>query len=117
MAEDKKLLSPLIEDALKSVTITENIIVEAIQDMIKEEIKKHVRQKLEENPELKKEIKEAIKIYFEGKEKEIYATVKLAKAWAKLSLQLLPANMKEELTKEVLELFEKEIKEMVEKAL
>ena len=52
-------------------------------------------------------------MYFEAKLKEAYAGIKMAKAGAKLGLELIPPHMKKEVAKEL----EKEITSLFESAL
>ena len=67
--------------------------------------------------ELKKEFKEAVGSLFEAKAKEAYALIKLAKCTAKLGLESIPPQMREQLFKELINIFEKEINAVLEKTL
>lgn len=96
---------------------TEDILVEAIRDIIKDEIKSHIKGKLETNPELKKEFKDAVGSMLEAKAQEAYALIKLAKCTAKLGLESMPPHMREQLAKELVGLFEKEINAVLEKTI
>lgn len=115
MAEDD-----IVELALKQtkgLLHAEDILVEAVRDLVKDEIKRYVREKLEGRPELKEEIKVAVAELMEAKIKEAAALVKMAKAGAKLGLELVPPHLREEVTKDLIGMFEKEISVLMEKTL
>ncbi len=110
----------IIELALKQtrgLLQPEDIVVEAVRDMVKDEIKRYVRDKLEARPELKEEMKVAVSDLMEAKIKEATAMVKMAKAGAKLGLELVPPHLREEVTKDLISVFEKEINVLMEKTL
>lgn len=101
----------------KGLLQAEDILVEALKDMVKDEIKRYVREKLDANPELKAELKAGINEIFEAKLKEAAAFIKVAKASAKLGLELVPPHLREEMTKDLISVFEKEINAIIEKTL
>ena len=107
------MLSQMLKNGIPDIIGGEELIIEAGREMIKEELKEQIRKKLEEDPALKKEIKDAIGMYFEAKIKEVYANIKLAKASAKLGIELLPENMRKDISKEV----EKELVTIVDKMI
>ena len=107
------VINKILKKQLPDLIGGEEIVLEASREMIKDELKEHIRKKLEEDPELKKEFKDAIGMYFEAKVKEMYAHIKLAKASAKLGLDLMPTPLKNDLSKEL----EKELGPLVEKIL
>ena len=109
-----------IESILKGTTgllRTEDIAIEAVRDMIKDEIKKYVSEKLNANPQLKEEFKNAVGELMEAKIKELLALIKVGKCAAKLGLELVPPHLKEEITKDIVALFEKEINTVLERTL
>ena len=110
-------LSQILKGTISDIMPQKDFIIEAVHDMVRDEIKKYIRQKLDEDPELKKEIKEAINEYFTAKVKEVNATLKLAKAGAKLGLSLIPDHLRAEVTKDIANIFEKEIGDILEKGL
>jgi hypothetical protein len=112
LTSNKDLL-PLIKETMSDAIGTEELFMEALRDMVKDEIKRHVRAKLDENPALREELKEAIALLMEAKAKEVYATLKLAKASAKLGLTLVPEDLKRQMSKEL----EKELANLMEKGL
>ena len=64
-------------------------------------VKDRLREKLDNDPELKQEFKDAIGMYFEAKVKEMYANIKLAKASAKLGIDLMPEPLKDDFTRDL----------------
>ena len=117
MVELEKIISPAIKDAVSTITGTEDMVIQAIQELVKDEIKKYIKQKIEEDPELKKEIMDAVETYMEAKIKEGYAALKLTKAGAKLGIKLIPQHLREEMTKEIVKIFEDEIAAVMDKTM
>ena len=115
MSEINKLMS-LIKEG-EDMFSTSDLIVEAFKDLTKDEIKERIKQKIEENPELKKEIKAAVTIYMEAKAKEMYAGLRLAKCAARLGLDMMPENVREQMIKEFSVMFEREMQEIFERAV
>ena len=95
----------------------EDLVVDAVRDLFKDEVKKYIRTKLEENSELKNEIKSAVEELMEAKVREGYALVKLAKAGAKLGLELVPPRLREEFAKDLISMFQKEIGQIMERTM
>jgi hypothetical protein len=105
------VVSDLLKTKFPDLIGGEEIILEAAREMIKDELKEHIRQRLDDDPELKQEFKDAIGMYFEAKVKEMYANLKLAKASAKLGIDLMPEPLKKDFTREL----EKELGSIVDK--
>jgi hypothetical protein len=109
-----------IEDMLAESTNmfrAENLVAEALKDMVRDEVKKYIRKKIDENPELRNEMKAAVEELMEAKIKEGYAMVKLAKAGVKLGLELVPPKMREEFSKDLVSVIQKEIGGFMERTL
>ena len=118
MVEDENnMLLSLFKGGIGNIIGGEDIVVEVARDIIKDEIKAAIKAELEKNPEIREEIRRAIKLYFEAKIKEMYASILLAKSAGKLGLEALPDEIKETLSQEIIELFEDEITKIIEKAL
>lgn len=114
MADDN-VIEKVLRDTIGAVH-TEDLMVEALRDLVKDEVKAYVRVRLDANPELRAEIREAVKDLLEAKMHEAYAFVKLAKAGAKLGLELVPAEMRTEVTRELARIIEKEVGSLMERA-
>ena len=115
MAPHENQLIPLVKAATSDLLGSEDLILEALRDLVKDEVKKAIHQRLDENPALRKEVRDAIGEYLEAKTRQVYASVKLAKAGAKLGIALLPKEMKEEMSKEILQLVEKELTSIMDR--
>ncbi|MEM3444342.1 MAG: hypothetical protein QW115_00010 [Thermoplasmata archaeon] len=116
MAEKEDLVQKLIKTT-EEVLSPEDFIVDATKELIKEEMKEYLKTKMNENPEIKKEFREAIMILVEARMKEVYAIAKLAKCTAKLGLAAMPPELKEDLVKSFVALFEKELNEILDRTL
>ena len=108
-----KMFKGSVGDVLK----TEDLVIEAMRDLVRDELKRKVREELERNPELRAELREAVRMLFEAKVQEAYAGLKLAKAGAKLGIEMLPPELRQEIGREVMATFEKEMARLLEKAL
>lgn len=117
MKEIETLMQSLAKGDVSGIFPTEGVILDSVRELVRDEIKRYIQAKLEENQELKDEIKDAVKEYIEAKAKEVHATLKLAKAGAKLGLSLIPEDMQKEMSKEFISLFEKELGEIIAKAV
>ena len=112
---DDNVVEKLLRDTIGAVH-TEDLLVDALRDLVKDEVKSYVRARLDANPELKAEIRAAVKDLLEAKIREGYAFVKIAKAGAKLGLELVPAEMRTEVTRELARMIEKEVASLMERA-
>tara|TARA_B100001142_G_C14152244_1_gene585020 strand:- start:151 stop:501 length:351 start_codon:yes stop_codon:yes gene_type:complete len=116
MAIDK-LLTGSLGSQVKELMATEDIMIEAVRDLVKDEIKTYIRDKVETDQELKAELKEAISYYFNAKARSVYAELKASRAAAKLGLRVLPEDLQGEVGEALVGLFEKELGDLLEKAL
>ncbi len=114
MAEDN-VVERVLRDTMGAVH-TEDLFVEAVRDLVKDEVRSYIHARLDANPELKAEIREAVRDLMEAKLREAYAFVKLAKAGAKLGLELVPPELRAEVTKEVARIIEKEVGVLLERS-
>jgi hypothetical protein len=117
MGESEDTLTQILKGAVTDIMPQKDLVIEAVRDLVRDEIKRYIRQKLDEDPELKKEIKEAINEYLSAKVKEVNAALRLAKSGAKLGLNLIPDHLRQEVSKDIVNLFEKEMGIILEKGL
>ena len=82
MAKDDNFI---FEDS-KKLMISDEIIVQAIQELYKDEIKERIKERLKANPRMEEELKDAIKDYTRGKLLEAGAQGKILKVVAELGL-------------------------------
>ena len=113
----ERLLTGSIQTQLNDLLSTEDLVIEAFRDLVKDELKAHVRAKVDADPELKAEIKEAVAYYFHSKARSIYAELKATRAATRLGLRLLPDDIQGEVGNALVTLFEKELGDLLEKAL
>lgn len=117
MSDTEDTLSQILKGAVSDIMPQKDLVIEAVHELVRDEIKRYIRNKLDEDPELKKEIKDAINEYLSAKIREINAALKLAKSGAKLGLSLIPEHLRQEVSKDIVNLFEKEMGEILEKGL
>jgi signal recognition particle GTPase len=113
MAKDDNFI---FEDS-KKLLISDDLIIQAVQDIYKEQIKEIVKKKLKENPRLEEELKDAIKDYTKGKLLEAGAQGKLLKVVAELGLISLPESFRDEIVKSVLKVLGPEIDTLLKNTL
>ncbi|MHB8604238.1 MAG: hypothetical protein ACYDCK_03195 [Thermoplasmatota archaeon] len=116
MASDSgSFVSQLIKGA--DLLGNDSLVLDALRDLLKDEIKGRMREELLRHPELHQEMKDAVRLYFEAKVHEYYATLKFAKASAKLGVNLMPEDLRAQLGREVASFVEREVSQLLEKSL
>lgn len=111
---DEDPLRTLVRGAAGAIH-TEDLLIEAIRDLVREEMKEHIRDTLEANPYLKAELKAAVRELIEAKAKEAVALLKVAKATAKVGVEMLPKDLRADLTRDLVLVFEKQITSLLER--
>ncbi|UCE37061.1 MAG: hypothetical protein JSW00_16465 [Thermoplasmata archaeon] len=117
MDDAEDTLTKILKGAVTDIMPHKDLVIDAVHDLVRDEIKRYIRQKLDEDPELKQEIKDAINEYLSAKVKEVNAALRLAKSGAKLGLNLIPDHLRQEVSRDIVNLFEKEIGEIFERGL
>jgi len=117
VAQADGLLSQVVKGGFTDLLGNEELVVEAMRDLLKEEIKRKMREELDKDPELREELKDAVRMYFEARVNQTYATLKFVKASAKLGVQMLPEETRAMLGKDIGSLLEKEVAALLEKAV
>lgn len=115
--KEEKDIIPLVKSLFSDALDAEDILVEALRDMVKEEIKRHIKATLDKDPSLREEIKSAINMYLEARARQVFAAMKIAKGAAKLGLSMIPPDLKKEMSKEILDILEKELGGIMDRAL
>ena len=117
MAQDGNLVTQVLKGGFTDLLGNEELVVEAMRDLLREEIKRKMREALDADPALKEELKDAVRLYFEARVHQAYASLKFMKASAKLGVTMLPTQLRDELGKEIGSLLEKEVAALLEKAV
>lgn len=113
MAKDENFI---FEDS-KRLMISDEIIVQAIQELYKDEIKDRIKERLKANPRLESELKEAIKEYTKGKLLEAGAQGKMLKVVAELGLISMPESFRDEMVKNILKAIGPELDTLLKNTL
>ncbi|MBX8631936.1 MAG: hypothetical protein KIY12_07155 [Thermoplasmata archaeon] len=112
MPED--IVTRLTRESFKLMD-TEGVFLQAMQDIVKDEIKKRIMARIEKDPALREQIKIAVEDLIEARIKEGYAMMRLGKIAARIGLEMIPSDMKEDVTREFTSLLEREISEIFQK--
>lgn len=112
MPED--IISKISRESGKLID-TEGLFIQAMQDIVKDEIKKKVYARIDRDPKVKEQIKIAVEDLVEARIKETYALMRLGKIAARVGLELIPGDMKEDVAKEFTSILEREITEIFQK--
>jgi hypothetical protein len=119
MGEDSGSGEPL-EMLLKSsrdLLRPEELVREATRDIVKEEIRHHLDKTLKENPALARDLKAAVRALLEARAAEYAALVRVGACTARLGLAAVPAEIRHQLTREVLDLVGSELGQIAERTL
>ena len=117
LVEKTNLVSQALKGGLSDVMGDEALVLDVFRELVRDELKQKMRDELARNPELQEELRDAIRMYFEAKVRETYATVKFMKASAKLGVAMMPDELRDQLGKEIGSLLEKEVAALLEKAV
>jgi hypothetical protein len=95
----------------------EELVREATRDLVKEEIRRHLEKTLHDDPKLSSDLKEAVRDLLAARAREYAAVVRIGTATARLGLSALPPEIRRALTHELVEMFSKELGQIVERSL
>lgn len=95
----------------------EELVREATRDIVKAEIRKHLEKTLKEEPKLDHALREAVHDLLAARAMEYAALVRVGTATARLGLAALPPDIRQALTKDLVELISKELGQIVERSL
>ncbi|MGA7861374.1 MAG: hypothetical protein WCB19_05905 [Thermoplasmata archaeon] len=119
MAEDSSPGEP-ITTLLKSsrdLLRPEEIVREAIRDVVKDEIRHHLEKTLKDDPKLAHDLRDGVRALLEARAMEYAALLRVGALTARLGLAAVPPEIRSKLTSEVVELFSRELGQIVEKSL
>ena len=95
----------------------EELVREATRDLVKDEIKRHLEKTLRDDPKLAQDLKDAVRDLLAARATEYAALVRVGTATARLGLSALPPEVRASLTKEIVDLFSRELGQIVERSL
>ncbi len=95
----------------------EELVREATRDIVKQEIRGHLERTLKENPSLDRELREAVKALLEARAQEYAALLRVGACTARLGLAAVPAEIRQQLTRDLITIFSKELGQIVERSL
>ena len=113
----ERLFGGRLGEQVKEMVAAEDLVLDAFRDLVKDEIKRRVRESIENDEQLKAEVDDALTYYFHAKARSIFAEIKASRAAARLGMAILPDEVKEEASEALVSLFEKELVNLLEKAL
>jgi len=95
----------------------EELVREATRDIVKDEIRHHLEKTLRDDPELAQNLKEAVKDLLAARASEYAALVRIGTTAARLGLSALPPEVRQTVTKDIVDLISKELGQIVERSL
>jgi hypothetical protein len=95
----------------------EELVREVTRDIVKDEIRHHLEKTLHDDPKLQQDLREAVRDLLAARASEFAALLRVGTATARLGLAALPADVRRELTKNLVDLVSKELGQIVERSL
>ena len=95
----------------------EELVREATRDIVKDEIRRHLEKTLRDDPELAQNLRDAVKDLLAARASEYAALVRVGTTAARLGLSALPPEMRQSVTKDIVDLISKELGQIVERSL
>ncbi|MCI4342448.1 MAG: hypothetical protein L3K11_08805 [Thermoplasmata archaeon] len=119
MAEEASSGEPLdlLLKSTRDLLRPEELVREATRDIVKEEIRHHLDKTLKQNPELARALKDAVRSLLEARAAEYAALVRVGACTARLGLAAVPQEIRQQLTREVLDLVGHELGQIAERTL
>jgi hypothetical protein len=119
MAEGSSSGEPLdvILKSTQDLLRPEELVREATRDLVKEEIRRHLEKTLRDDPKLQQELKDAVRDLLAARAMEYAALLRVGTATARLGLSALPPDVRQALTRNLVDLISKELGQIVERSL
>jgi len=95
----------------------EELVREVTVDIVKDEIRRHLEKTLHDDPKLERDLREAVRDLLAARASEYAAVLKIGTATARLGLAALPPEVRQTLTKDLVDLVGKELGQIVERSL
>lgn len=95
----------------------EELVREVTRDIVKDEIRRHLEKTLHDDPKLEHDLREAVRDLLAARASEYAAMLRVGTATARLGLAALPPEVRQSLTKDLVDLVSKELGQIVERSL
>ncbi|MGC8609174.1 MAG: nitrite reductase [Thermoplasmata archaeon] len=109
-------LNKYINTVMKTMP-SEDLYFEAVRDIMKDLIKEYIKKKINSDENLKKELAKVIEDFMEARLKQYDAMANMAKVLAKIGFISAPNEVKNEVYSDFVEVFQKEIEDIMKKIL
>ena len=96
---------------------SEDIYFEAVREIIKDILKEYIKKRINDDPELKAGIADVLKEFIAAKLKEYDSMARMARITAKIGAKIAPDSIKDEAMDDFVNVFQKEIEEIIKKTL
>ena len=96
---------------------SEDIYFEAVREIIKDILKEYIKKRINDDPELKAGIADVLKEFIAAKLKEYDSMARMARITAKIGVKITPDSIKDEAMDDFVNVFQKEIEEIIKKTL
>jgi signal recognition particle GTPase len=96
---------------------SEDIYFEAVREIIKDILKEYIKKRINDDPELKAGIADVLKEFIAAKLKEYDSMARMARITAKIGVKIAPDSIKDEAMDDFVNVFQKEIEEIIKKTL
>ena len=113
----ERLIGGRLSEQLQEMVSAEELVLDAFRDLVKDELKRRVHKAIENDETLREEVDEAMNYYFQAKARSMFAEIKASRAAARLGMAILPEETKEEASEALVGLFERELTNLLERAL
>jgi len=119
MAEESSSGEPIdvLLRSTRDLLRPEELVREATRDIVKDEIRHHLEKTLREDPALAQDLKDAVRDLLAARASEYAALVRVGATAARLGLSALPPDVRQAMTKNLVDLISKELGQIVERSL
>ncbi|HXY12321.1 MAG TPA: hypothetical protein VEE83_04950 [Thermoplasmata archaeon] len=95
----------------------EELVREATRDIVKDEIRRHLEKTLRDDPELAQDLKDAVRALLAARASEYAALLRVGTAVARMGMSALPPDVRQAMTKSLVDVISKELGQIVERSL
>jgi hypothetical protein len=95
----------------------EELVKEATRDIVKAEIRAHLESTLRKDPALAQDLRDAVRSLLEARALEYAALLRVGTCTARLGLAALPPEIRQAITKDLVDLVSRELGQIAERSL